>query len=83
MKLDRGSGRCRQGVRRRLFDSRGTAFPYRGKSLLGRGKFQICQMLSVRPFLIGDLRGYTRFIQQQGDEAAERALAADVVRDRC
>jgi len=40
-------------------------------------------MLSVRPFLIGDLRGYTRFIQQQGDEAAERALAADVVRDRC
>jgi hypothetical protein len=36
-------------------------------------------MPSVRPFLIADLRGYTRFIQQQGDEAAERALAADVV----
>ena len=39
----------------------------------------------IRTFLFADMRGYTRFTQEQGDDAAS-ALAgrfADLVRERC
>jgi class 3 adenylate cyclase len=38
---------------------------------------------AVRTFLIADIRGYTRFTQERGDEAAARLAArfAEVVQD--
>jgi class 3 adenylate cyclase/DNA-binding beta-propeller fold protein YncE len=49
----------------------------------GEGSGAVSGAASVRTFLIADVRGYTRFSQEQGDEAASRLARrfADIVRE--
>jgi DNA-binding beta-propeller fold protein YncE/class 3 adenylate cyclase len=74
--LERGRHAARPGTARRLADALALSGEDRASFLEDSERTAAVAVADVRTFLIADVRGYTRFTVEHGDEAAARLASA-------